>query len=77
MILMKYHALFFIIEKGAKFEIVVCCKFSDIIWDFRKLPLPSHLGTYFIKIGKIRAIILEIGENKGHFWIGNDSRIRL
>ena len=25
-ILMKYHALFVIFEKGAKFEIVVCCK---------------------------------------------------
>ena len=26
-ILMKYHALFVIFEKAAKFEIVVCCKF--------------------------------------------------
>ena len=25
-ILMKYHALFDIFEKAAKFEIVVCCK---------------------------------------------------
>ena len=25
-ILMKYHALFFIFEKAAEFEIVVCCK---------------------------------------------------
>ena len=25
-ILMKYHALFVIFEKAAKFEIVVCCK---------------------------------------------------
>ena len=25
-ILMKYHALFVIIEKAAKFEIVICCK---------------------------------------------------
>ena len=25
-ILMKYHALFVIFEKVAKFEIVVCCK---------------------------------------------------
>ena len=25
-ILMKYHALFIIFEKAAKFEIVVCCK---------------------------------------------------
>ena len=26
-ILMKYHTLFVIFEKAAKFEIVVCCKF--------------------------------------------------
>ena len=26
-IFMKYHALFVIFEKEAKFEIVVCCKF--------------------------------------------------
>ena len=25
-ILMKYHALFVILEKAEKFEIVVCCK---------------------------------------------------
>ena len=25
-ILMKYHALFVIYEKGAKFEMVICCK---------------------------------------------------
>ena len=25
-ILMKYHALFVIFEKAAKFEIVICCK---------------------------------------------------
>ena len=24
---------------------------SDFIWDFGKLPFPSHLGKYFIKIG--------------------------
>ena len=29
-----------------------------------------------MKIGKISAKIHEIGENKGHFWIGNDSHIR-
>ena len=26
--------------------------FSDFIWDFGKLPFPTHLGKYFIKIGK-------------------------
>ena len=45
----------------------------DFIWDFR-LPFPSHLGRK--KNGKISAKIHEIGENKGHFWIGNDSYIR-
>ena len=27
--------------------------FSDFIWDFGKLPFPSDLGKYIIKIGKI------------------------
>ena len=40
---------------------------SDFIWDFRKLPFPSHLGKYFIKIGKIRAKIHEIGKIKAIF----------
>ena len=30
----------------------LCISFSDFIWDFRKLPFPSHLGKYFIKVGK-------------------------
>ena len=34
---------------------------SDFILDFRKLPFPSHLGKYFIKIGKISAKIHKIG----------------
>ena len=37
---------------------------SDFIWDFRKLPFPSHLGKYFIKIGKISAKIHKIGKIK-------------
>ena len=41
--------------------------FSDFIWDFRKLPFPSHLGKYFIKIGKISAEIHEIGKIKAIF----------
>ena len=49
--------------------------FSDFIWDFGKLPFPTHLGKYFIKIGKIRAKIHEIGKIKAIFWIGNDSHI--
>ena len=48
---------------------------SEFIWDFGKLPFPSHLGKYIIKNGKISTKIHEIGE-KGHFWIGNDSHIR-
>ena len=35
---------------------------SDFIWDFGKLPFPTQLGKYFIKIGKIRAKIHEIGK---------------
>ena len=43
---------------------------SDFIWDFRKLPFPSHLGKYFIKIGKISAKIHEIGKIKVIFGLG-------
>ena len=44
--------------------------FSDFIWDFGKLPFPTHLGKYFIKIGKIRAKIHEIGKMKAIFGLG-------
>ena len=44
--------------------------FSDFIWDFGKLPFPTHLGKYFIKIGKIRAKIHEIGKIKAIFGLG-------
>ena len=40
---------------------------SDLIWDFKKLPFPSHLGKYFIKIGKISAKIHEYGKIKTIF----------
>ena len=43
---------------------------SDFIWDFRKLPFPSHLGKYFILIGKISAKIHEIGKIKVIFGLG-------
>ena len=43
---------------------------SDFIWDFGKLPFPIHLGKYFIKIGKIRAKIHEIGKIKAIFGLG-------
>ena len=43
---------------------------SDFIWDFRKLLFPSHLGKYFIKIGRISAKIHEIGKIKVFFGLG-------
>ena len=43
---------------------------SDFIWDFGKLPFPTHLGKYIIKIGKIRAKIHEIGKIKAIFGLG-------
>ena len=43
---------------------------SDFIWNFRKLPFPSHLGKYFIKIGKISANIYEIRKIKAIFGLG-------
>ena len=43
---------------------------SDFIWDFGKLPFPTHLGKYFIRIGKIRAKIHEIGKIKATFGLG-------
>ena len=43
---------------------------SDFIWDFGKLPFPTHLGKYFIKLGKIRAKIHEIGKIKAIFGLG-------
>ena len=39
-------------------------EYSDFIWDFGKLPIPEHLGKYFIKIGEISAKIHEIGEKR-------------
>ena len=46
------------------------CLFSDFIWDFGKLPFPTNLGKCFIKIGKIRAKIHEIGKIKAIFGLG-------
>ena len=47
-----------------------CIVPSDFIWDSGKLPFPTHLGKYFIKIGKIRAKIHEIGKIKAIFGLG-------
>ena len=46
---------------------------SEFIWDFGKLPFPSHLGKYFNKIGKISAKIHEIGKIKAIFGLGMTS----
>ena len=45
-------------------------KLSDFIWDFGKLPFPSHLGKYIIKNGKISTKIHEIGKIKAIFGLG-------
>ena len=47
-----------------------CICVSDFIWDSGKLPFPTHLGKYFIKFGKIRAKIHEIGKIKAIFGLG-------
>ena len=39
---------------------------GDFIRDFRRLPFPSHLEKYFIKIGKISAKINEIWKIKAY-----------
>ena len=44
--------------------------FNDFIWDFGKLPFPSHLGKYIIKIGKISTKIHKIGKIKAIFGLG-------
>ena len=37
-ILLKYHGLFVIFDKAAKFEIVVCCKIEMALYDLRAVP---------------------------------------
>ena len=46
---------------------IYCIGPSDFIWDFRKQSFPSHLGKYFITIGKMSAKINEIGKIKTIF----------
>ena len=41
-----------------------------LFWILGKLPFPSHLVTYFIKIGKVSAKIPEIGKIKAMFGLG-------
>ena len=64
---MKHCPLHHVTYVPAKFETAMA---SDFIWDFGKLPFPTHLGKYFIKIGKIRAKIHEIGKIKAIFGLG-------
>ena len=49
---------------GIKVGSVGYGRYSDFIWDFGKLPFPSYLGKYVIKIGKISTKIHEIGKIK-------------
>ena len=46
------------------------CFHSDFIWDFGNLPLPSLLGKYLIKLGKISTKINEIKKIKAIFGLG-------
>ena len=43
------------------------CACSDFIWDYWKLPFPSHLGKYIVKNAKISTKIHEIGKVKAIF----------
>ena len=52
------------------FLCLVTMKTSDFIWDFGKLPFPSYLGKYIIKIGKISTKIHEIEKIKAIFGLG-------
>ena len=48
-------------------KLFILLPISDFILDFGKLPFPTHLGKYYIKIGKKRAKIHEIGKIKAIF----------
>ena len=60
-IVMKYHTLFVIFEKAAKFEIVVCCKLKVVLYGLKINPLALrrikvHFGSdAFSQILPIRA----------------------
>ena len=59
------------IALGLSVHLCVCpYSYSDFMWDFGKLPFPTHLGKYFIKIGKVRAKIHEIGKIKAILGLG-------
>ena len=56
-----------ILANSINFKIYI---YSGFIWDFGKLPFPSHLGKYIIKNGKISTKIQEIGKIKAIFGLG-------
>ena len=60
----------FFIGSSSFLQVTRTTIYSDFIWDFGKLPFPSHLGKYFIKSGKISAKIHEIGKIKVIFGLG-------
>ena len=65
---MKNHCSFPVIAVAVVVVVVVVVR--DLIWDFRKLPFPSHLGKYFITTGQTSAKIHEIGKKKTIFGLG-------
>ena len=71
---MMVERLFLAVPWGClRFVIVVFPDHTHLlffIWDFGKLPFPSHLGKYIIKIGKISTKIHEIGKIKAIFELG-------
>ena len=62
--------MFWLRKKSVTHTYLGAWVYSDFIWHFGKLPFPTHLGKYFIKIGKIRAKIHEIGKIKAIFGLG-------
>ena len=52
------------------FERLLLTAALGFIWDFGKLPFPSHLGKYIIKFLKICTKIHEIGKIKAIFGLG-------
>ena len=62
MILMKYHALFVIFEKAAKFEVVVCCKLWVALYGLRWI-IPDLLSGPLVKSVYQKTILLFLNQN--------------
>ena len=60
MILMKYHALFFIFEKAAKFEVVVCCKLLVALYGVILFRLETSTQGYPQTLSALFAMIKSI-----------------